>query len=110
MFYMSAGAYALGPSYAHLANSRPFLLTVSLIAIWIALGTNLVGVKIGKWTQNLGAICTWLLGALLVVIAGVLYMRRGTATPLDFAPSWNWDTVSFWATIAFGMTGLEMAG
>src|SRR3954469_16493918 len=40
MFYMSAGAYALGPSYAHLANSRPFLLTVSLIAIWIALGTN----------------------------------------------------------------------
>jgi glutamate:GABA antiporter len=110
MFYMSAGAYALGPSYAHLANSRPFLLTVSLIAIWIALGTNLVGVKIGKWTQNLGAACTWLLGALLVVIAGVLYSRRGTATPLEFAPSWNWDTVSIWATIAFGMTGLEMVG
>ncbi len=85
-------------------------MTAALIAIWIALGTNLVGVKIGKWTQNLGAICTWLLGALLVTIAGVLYMRRGTATPLDLVPSWNWDTVNIWATIAFGMTGLELAG
>src|SRR5450631_1129823 len=29
MFYMSAGAYALGPSYAWLANSRPWVLTAS---------------------------------------------------------------------------------
>ncbi len=61
MFYMSAGAYALGPSYAYLANSRPWVLTASLIAIWIALGTNIVGMKIGKWTQNIGAAC--ILGA-----------------------------------------------
>src|SRR6476619_3767445 len=32
MFYMSAGAYALGPKYSYLANDRTFLLTVSLIA------------------------------------------------------------------------------
>src|SRR6266542_4004566 len=43
VFYMSAGTYALGPSYAYLANSRVFLLTVSLVAIWIALGTNMAG-------------------------------------------------------------------
>ena len=74
MFYMSAGAYALVPVCA-LANSRPFLLTAALIAIWIALGTNLGG-EDREVDAESGAICTWLLGALLVTIAGVLYMRR----------------------------------
>src|ERR1019366_6720044 len=73
LFYMSAGIYALGPSYAHLAASRPFLLAISLVAIWVALGTNLIGMKIGKWTENVGATATWLLGALLVIVAAVLF-------------------------------------
>src|SRR5262249_14276658 len=61
MFYMSAGIYALGPSYAWLAGSRVFLLSISLVAIWIALGTNLIGMQFGKWTENIGACATWLL-------------------------------------------------
>ena len=110
MFYMSAGIYALGPSYTWLAESRVFVLAISLVAIWIALGTNLIGMKIGKWTENAGACATWVLGALLVIVAAVIYGRHGTATPLRIVPTWNWDTVSFWSTIAYAMSGLEMAG
>src|ERR1035437_3304682 len=43
IFYMSIAASMLGPSYKHLAGSRTYLLVSSLAAIWIALGTNLVG-------------------------------------------------------------------
>src|SRR5262249_45448342 len=63
MFYMSAGLYAVNPT---LAESRLFVLAISLVAIWIALGTNLVGVKIGKWTQNIGGASSWVLGGVLV--------------------------------------------
>jgi amino acid transporter len=107
---MSAGIYALGPSYAWLADSRVFLLSLSLVAIWVALGTNLVGMKVGKWTENIGAIATWVLGALLVTVATLIFGRRGSATPIHIAPTWNWDTISFWSTIAYAMSGLEMAG
>jgi amino acid transporter len=110
MFYMSAGACALGPAQAHLAESRPFILAASLAAIWIALGTNLVGLRIGKWTQNAGATATWVLGSVLVILALCLHARRGSATSIHVAPVWNWDTVGFWATIAYAMSGLEMAG
>jgi amino acid transporter len=110
MFYMSAGIYALGPSYRYLAGSRPFLLAISLVAIWVALGTNLIGMKIGRWTQNVGAAATWLLGAMLVTVAAAIFRRHGSATPIHLAPTWNWDTLSFWSTIAYAMTGLEMAG
>jgi APA family basic amino acid/polyamine antiporter len=28
---------------------------------------------------------------------------------MHFAPRWDWDTISFWSTIAYAMSGLEMA-
>ena len=105
IFYMSAALHAVG-----LPDSRVWLIPVALAAIWIALGTNLVGLKIGKWTENLGAASSWVLGILLVIVAAFVFARRGTATHLDFTPHWNWQTVSFWATIAYALSGLEMAG
>ena len=110
MFYMSAGFYALGPAYAHLAGNRAWLLAASLAAIWIALGSNLIGLKIGKWTENLGGAATWLLGGLLVGLAAVIWTQRGAATPMQILPRWDWQTVSFWSTIAYAMSGLELAG
>jgi amino acid transporter len=105
MFYMSSAFYALG-----LGDNRTAVLIASLAAIWIALGTNLVGMKIGKWTENIGGLSTWMLTAVFVALALLVYAWRGSATPIDPTPHWSWDTVSFWATIAYAMSGLEMAG
>jgi glutamate:GABA antiporter len=114
MFYMSVGAYTLGPTFAHLADNRVFLIVGSLLAIWIALGTNIVGMKIGKWTENLGGAATWGLFAIFVTLAAIVWAKRGPATPLhsisDLVPKWNWDTLNLGAaSIAYAMTGLELA-
>jgi amino acid transporter len=105
MFYMSIALSGQG-----LAENRIELVSASLAAIWIALGTNLVGVKIGKWTENLGASASWILGVLLVIVAALVWHRQGSATVFRLFPDFNWDTVSFWATIAYAMTGIEMVG
>lgn len=110
MFYMSVAFTTLGPKYAHLANERGPLLAVSLLVIWIALGSNLIGVKVGKWTQNFGGSASWVLGGVLVLVACLIYSRRGSATPMHFLPQWNWGTLNFWSTIAYGMSGLELGG
>jgi amino acid transporter len=109
LFYMGAGFYALGPKYQYLADNRMWLLAAALAAIWIALGTNLRGVDIGKWTENIGAAAGWLLGAALVVVALLAGAKRGSATPIQVMPTWNWDTVNFWSNIAYGLSGVEMA-
>jgi glutamate:GABA antiporter len=108
--YMSMAVYTLGPGYAHLAENRVYLVAASLAAIWIALGTNLIGMRIGKWTENLGAVSTWVIGIVLVAVAALAWSRRGAATPMRVLPRWDWQTVSFWATIAYAMSGLELAG
>jgi APA family basic amino acid/polyamine antiporter len=84
-----------------------------LLLLWIALGTNLVGVNIGKWTENIGGAMPWILGVLLCGAAVVLGHRHGSATPVTFRsawPGWNWDTMNSWAAIAFALSGMEAAG
>ena len=110
MFYMSVGLDALSPAGAHWGENHVALVLVSLVAIWIALGTNLVGMRVGKWTENLGASASWALAAMLVLVAALAWSRHGSATPLHLVPHWSWGTVNFWSTIAYAMTGLELAG
>jgi glutamate:GABA antiporter len=110
MFYMSSGAYGLHERYVWLAESRVFVVGASLVAVWIALGTNLIGLRVGKWTQNVGGIASWLLTAVLIVSAGLVWMRRGSATEIDLVPSAQWDTVGMWATIAYALSGMELLG
>jgi glutamate:GABA antiporter len=110
MFAMSVSAYTLGPQYAHLADDRWFVVVASLVSIWIGLATNIVGMRVGKWTENIGGITSWLLGALLVVIAWLVWSRRGSATVMHFAPERNWDTLRFLGSLAFGLSGMEVLG
>jgi glutamate:GABA antiporter len=110
MFAMSMSAYTLGPAYAHLADNQLFVVIATMASIWIALGTNIVGMKIGKWTENLGGITSWILGAVLGCAALVVWIRRGSATPMHFQPDWNWSTLSFFGSIAFALSGMEVIG
>jgi amino acid transporter len=105
IFYASAAFHILG-----IGESRALLLIVSLAAIWLALGVNMIGMKIGKWGENVGGACSWVLCALLAALAAWMYAKRGSATPFRIAPRWDWDTVNFWSTIAYAMSGLELAG
>jgi len=47
---------------------------------------------------------------LLMIVAGLVWMRRGAATPMHILPKWEWSTVNLWASIAYGISGLEAAG
>jgi len=110
LFYMKAGLSMIGPSYAHVTESRVALLTVALIAIWIALTTNIVGLNVGKGTQNVGGAAMWVRGIRVMALGVLVWMQRGSATVLNLAPKWDWNTVSFWATIAYGLSGMEAVG
>jgi glutamate:GABA antiporter len=78
----------------------------SLAAVWIALGTNLLGLRIGKWTQNIGATASWMLVALLLTAAFFGSSRHITLE----LPAPDGNTISLWATIAYGLSGMELLG
>jgi glutamate:GABA antiporter len=85
-----------------------WIIAVSLATLWIASITNIIGLRIGKWTENLGALSTYLVGALLAAFGVVVWMRFGSATPLSILPEWNFNKLNFWSQIAFAFGGLEL--
>ena len=107
----SMSAYLIGEAGGTLAQNRTFLLLVSLGLLLVAVILNIVGLNVGKWLQNAGGVSTYVPLLILVVIAGMAWLRHGSVTPFTWAniwPVWNWDTVNFWSQIAFAFTGLEL--
>jgi amino acid transporter len=72
-----------------------------------------VGLRTGKWVQNLGGLAQWLPSAALLLVGVVALTRDGSATAFparSLLPSFtNFDTISFFAQICFGFAGLELA-
>lgn len=107
MMFARVAFSLLPPAQAALGENRIALLAATLLLLWIGLGANLLGLKVGKWAENAGAAAMVVITAILAVVAGLVWARRGSATPLNIVPTWNWGTVSFWAAIAYGTSGME---
>jgi amino acid transporter len=100
--------YAFGPRWAAFAENGVFMVSASLVVLWAALITNLVGVRVGKWTENLGGIATYAAGTALVALGALVWAAHGPATAIRLAPDWDWGKVNFWSQIAFAFGGLEL--
>lgn len=107
MAYVSIVVYAIDPS---LVEHRGLIVGCGAIAIWVGVGVNLLGVKVGRWNQNAGSMATWLMVLLLIGSAALVYLRQGSATVLDLRPPMGFDTLNFWSQIAFALTGVELLG
>jgi glutamate:GABA antiporter len=114
LFYFTAAnaLFIFGHRFDALQNDKPYFIVFSLLALVLAVGLNVIGLKIGKWLHNLGALGLWIPGIVLVamgIAAGALY---GPATPFTaqaFVPSTHLKDIIFWSTIAFSLSGLESA-
>lgn len=106
-------AYAGGPRTAALGNDPGFIRIVSLVGLWVAVWLNVVGLRVGKWLQNLGGIGTWIPALLFVVLAVWGLAARGSATPLEargLVPTrFDLPSINLFATMTFAFAGLELA-
>ncbi len=96
-----------------IAPSKLFIAIASLVILWIAIGFNVVGVKIGKWVQNIGAIGTFVPIFIIAGLAGVIFYYGKSQTQFSFASilptKLDYGTLSFWSSMCFALAGLELA-
>jgi len=111
-FAAANGLFIGGASWQALSSSTSYFIAVSLAGLALAVTLNVVGLNVGKWLNNVGAIAGWLPGLLLIAFGAVAWSRFGSATPLSassFVPSTTLKDVIFWSTIAFAFGGVESA-
>ncbi|MGB7553230.1 MAG: APC family permease [Candidatus Korobacteraceae bacterium] len=111
-FAASNALYVGGSKWKGLQSNAAFFMVFSLLGLGLALLLNIVGLDIGKWLSNLGAIGTWLPVALLCVVGILAWMKFGSATSFSAAsmkPSLNWGTIGVWSTVLYAFSGAESA-
>ena len=104
--------YLVGPHAQGLAESRTYFVIASLAGLALAVWPNVLGLRIGKWLHNVGALGLWTPTVVLIVIGLWVGWRFGSATPItthSLMPSTHLKDIIFWSTIAFSMSGLEAA-
>jgi glutamate:GABA antiporter len=107
----SMAAYIGGIGYAPLAQNRTFLLIGSFILLFVAVFMNIIGLRIGKWLQNVGGVSTFLPLTILIFVAAFVWHRQRSVTHFTWSnirPHWDWATVNFWPQIAFAFSGMEL--
>jgi glutamate:GABA antiporter len=105
--------YAVGRSDTGLMDDWTYIMLATMTALWLAVLINIVGLKTGRWLQNIGAIGTYLPGAVLIGFGVHAMFTRGAATPLtmdSITPNLNnMSQLNLWASIAFAYAGLELS-
>ena len=111
-FAASNALYAGSARWLALSNSRTYFFLFAMVGLALATFLNVIGLSVGKWLHNLGAIGTWLPIAILFAIAATAWHRFGSATSFTAAtmtPHMHFRDVLFMATIVFALGGSESA-
>ena len=110
LFAAGAAAYLISDEAVVLAANPVYIVGFSVAAMWIATLVNVIGLHVGKWLHNLGAIGNWGPIVILLVLAPIAWSRYGSATTWTlsaFVPHANLREMVFWTSLVFALAGSE---
>ncbi len=111
LYFVGVFVFVLGAGHESLADNKSFTLTASLVLLFLLVVLNILGLGVGKWLNNLGAIGTFVAAAVLIGLGIVIWLRFGTSvTAADFQiPANPRFVLNSFGVICFGLVGLELA-
>jgi amino acid transporter len=112
LYFAASSLLFTTPRAAHLADTNIYFLlfTIGMLALITLL--NVLGVGIGKWLNNLGAVGMGVPVVILILLGVVSFSRFGSATHFTWAgiiPRVQVRDLIFWSTIFFAFAGCECA-
>ncbi len=111
LYFVGVSVYVLGPGHQGLAENKLFATIASLTLLAVLTLFNILGLGVGKWINNLGAIGTFVAAAVLIGLGALVWSRFGsTISAGDFAiPANPKFVLNSFGVICFGLVGLELA-
>jgi amino acid transporter len=111
LYFVGVSVFAFGPGHQSLGDNKIFALTASILLLTVLVVLNIIGLGVGKWINNVGAIGTFVAAAVLIGLGAIVWIRFGTAvTAADFQiPANPRFVLNSFGVICFGLVGLELA-
>ncbi|MGA2744018.1 MAG: APC family permease [Candidatus Sulfotelmatobacter sp.] len=99
-------------SWQHLSGNASFYIVFSLLTLSAATVMNILGLDVGKWLHNVGALAMWIPVGIVVVMGFIAWHRFGSATSFtlhSMTPSTHINDLIFWSVLTFAFGGCETA-
>jgi len=113
VYVAGISVFVAGSGYQAVGEKKAYVVIFSLAVLWSVMIFNILGLKLGRWVNNVGGIGTWAAGTALILFGIIAVIKFGVANPMPAGSFFHnivtRDKLSFWATICFGFTGLELA-
>jgi glutamate:GABA antiporter len=111
LYFVGVSVYVLGPGHQGLADNKIFASIASLSLLAVLTLFNILGLGVGKWINNIGAIGTFIAAAVLIGLGVVIWTHFGsTVSTADFKiPANPKFVLNSFGVICFGLVGLELA-
>ncbi|MFC1555819.1 APC family permease [candidate division KSB1 bacterium] len=113
VYIAGISVFTAGGAYQELGENKLYVILFSLAVLWSVMFFNYIGLKFGRWINNIGGIGTWITGGILIVLGIVAVIRYGLANPMPpgsfFSELIDFEKLTFFTSICFGFTGLELA-
>ena len=111
-FAASNMLYMRQAQWAHFSASTTFYIVFALLTLAAATLLNVVGLDVGKWLHNVGAVAMWIPVLILIGMGLLAYHRFGSATTFTIhtmTPSVRLNDIIFWSVLTFAFGGCETA-
>jgi amino acid transporter len=98
--------------WGHLSNEKWFYIIFSLVALTAVTVMNVVGLDVGKWLHNAGALAMWIPVLIVIGMGLVAWHRFGSATTFtvqSLTPKTHLNDIIFWSVLMFAFGGCETA-
>jgi amino acid transporter len=98
--------------WQHLSGNATFYIVFALLTLSAATLLNIIGLDVGKWLHNVGAIAMWIPVGIVIAMGSIAWRRFGSATSFtlhSMTPSTHINDLIFWSVLTFAFGGCETA-
>ncbi len=99
-----------GDDWLRLSDNKTFMTLTAIALLGVATFMNVVGMNVGKWLNNAGAMARWLAVLILAAIGLAAWSTFGSATEFTLDTMVSVSSIKdliFWSAITFALTGIE---
>ena len=111
-FAASNVLYMRQAQWRYLSGNATFYIVFALVTLGAATLLNVIGLDVGKWLHNAGALAMWIPVLIVIGMGLVAWHRFGSATTFSIqtmTPSVRLNDVIFWSVLTFAFGGCETA-
>ncbi len=110
LYFAASSLLFATPRGQHLADTNIYFLLFTVCMLALITVLNVLGLNLGKWLNNLGAVGMALPILILIALGWLSFSRFGSATQFTLAgavPHAHVKDLVFWSTIFFAFGGVE---